>query len=150
MKNKIFHTQDPCLHTNSRCAKNSSRMEIIMELLEIAKKRHSVRKYTGKEIEQEKLDKILEAAHVAPTAANMQPVRLIVVKSKEGLEKVGKAANIYQAPAAIVVCANKTKAWKRPFDGKITTDIDASILTDHMISQTFKKSAYASGNSFSI
>ena len=135
MKNKIFHTQDPCLHTNSRCAKNSSRMEIIMELLEIAKKRHSVRKYTGKEIEQEKLDKILEAAHVAPTAANMQPVRLIVVKSKEGLEKVGKAANIYQAPAAIVVCANKTKAWKRPFDGKITTDIDASILTDHMMLQ---------------
>ena len=105
-------------------------MEIIMELLEIAKKRHSVRKYTGKEIEQEKLDKILEAAHVAPTAANMQPVRLIVVKSKEGLEKVGKAANIYQAPATIVVCANKTKAWKRPFDGKITTDIDASILTE--------------------
>lgn len=97
------------------------------------KKRHSVRKYTGKEIEQEKLDKILEAAHAAPTAANMQPVRLMVVKSKEGLEKVGKAANIYQAPAAIVVCADKTKAWKRPFDGKITTDIDASILTDHMM-----------------
>lgn len=64
------------------------------------KKRHSVRKYTGKEIEQEKLDKTLEAAHAAPTAANMQPVRLMVVKSKEGLEKVGKAANIYQAPAA--------------------------------------------------
>jgi hypothetical protein len=58
VKNKIFHTQDPCLHTNSRCTKNSSRMEIIMELLEIAKKRHSVRKYTGKEIEQEKLDKM--------------------------------------------------------------------------------------------
>ena len=72
-------------------------------------------------------------SRAAPTAANMQPVRLIVVKSKEGLEKVGKAANIYQAPAAIVVCANKTKAWKRPFDGKITTDIDASILTDHMM-----------------
>lgn len=51
-----------------------------MELLEIAKKRHSVRKYTKKEIEQEKLNKILEAAHVAPTAANMQPVRLLVVK----------------------------------------------------------------------
>ena len=51
MKNKIFHTQDPCLHTNSRCTKNSSRMEIIMELLEIAKKRHSVRKYTVNEVE---------------------------------------------------------------------------------------------------
>lgn len=104
-----------------------------MELLEIAKKRHSVRKYTKKEIEQEKLNKILESAHVAPTAANMQPVRLLVVKSKDGLEKVGKAANIYQAPAAIVVCADKTKTWERPFDGKKTTDIDASILTDHMM-----------------
>lgn len=70
---------------------------------------------------------------LSPQQAALQPVRLIVVKSKEGLEKVGKAANIYQAPAAIVVCANKTKAWKRPFDGKITTDIDASILTDHMM-----------------
>ena len=37
------------------------------------------------------------------------------------------------APVAIVVCADRFKAWKRPFDGMITTDIDASILTDHMM-----------------
>lgn len=37
------------------------------------------------------------------------------------------------ATLAIIVCADHTKAWKRPFDGKMTTDIDASILTDHMI-----------------
>ncbi len=32
-----------------------------------------------------------------------------------------------------MVCADKSKAWKRPFDGMVTTDIDASILTDHMM-----------------
>lgn len=104
-----------------------------MSVLDIAKKRFSVRKYTDNIVEKEKLDKILEAAHVAPTAANLQPVKLYVVQSKEGLEKVGKAANVYGAPVAIVVCADKSKAWKRPFDGMITTDIDASILTDHMM-----------------
>lgn len=104
-----------------------------MSVLDIAKKRFSVRKYADNIVEKEKLDKILEVAHVAPTAANMQPVKLYVVQSKEGLEKVGKAANVYGAPVAIVVCADKSKAWKRPFDGMITTDIDASILTDHMM-----------------
>ena len=104
-----------------------------MSVLDIAKKRFSVRKYANKSVEKEKLDKVLEAAHVAPTAANLQPIKLYVVQSKEGLAKVGKAANVYEAPVAIVVCADKSKAWKRPFDGMITTDIDASILTDHMM-----------------
>lgn len=104
-----------------------------MNFLEIAKKRYSVRSYTGKKVEQEKLDKILLAAHVAPTAANMQPVKLIVVQSDEGLNKVGKAANIYGAPLAIIVCCEHEKAWTRPFDRKQTVDIDASILTDHMM-----------------
>lgn len=69
----------------------------------------------------------------APTAANQQPVKLLVVLSPESLEKLGKATNIYGAPVAVIVCADKTKAWKRPFDGMQTTDIDASILTDHMM-----------------
>lgn len=50
-----------------------------------------------------------------------------------GLSKIGKTANIYNAPLAIIVCSNHSKAWKRPFDGKQTVDIDASILTDHMM-----------------
>lgn len=104
-----------------------------MNFLEIAKKRYSVRSYSGKKVEQEKLDKILLAAHVAPTAANMQPVKLIVVQSNEGLNKIGKAANIYNAPLAIIVCCEHKKAWTRPFDKKQTVDIDASILTDHMM-----------------
>lgn len=104
-----------------------------MDFLTLAKKRCSIRSYEGRKVEQEKLDKILEAAHAAPTAANRQPVKLLVVQSAEGIEKLGRAANIYGAPLAVVVCADHEKAWTRPFDHKQSTDIDASILTDHMM-----------------
>ncbi len=104
-----------------------------MSFLEMAEARYSVRDYADKKVEQDKLGKILEAAHVAPTAANKQPVRLIAVQEDEGLKKIGKAANIYGAPLAIIVCSDHTKAWTRPFDQKKTTDIDATILTDHMM-----------------
>ena len=104
-----------------------------MSFIEIAKMRYSVRKYSDRAVESEKLEKIIEAAHVAPTAANLQPVKLIIVQSEEGLNKLGKAANTYDAPIAIIVCADHSKAWTRPFDGKKTTDIDATILTDHMM-----------------
>lgn len=104
-----------------------------MSLLELAKKRYSVRKYEDRAVESEKIEKIIEAAHVAPTAANLQPVRLIVVQEKDSMDKLGKAANTYDAPVAIIVCADHSKAWTRPFDGKAMTDIDATILTDHMM-----------------
>lgn len=104
-----------------------------MEFLNIAKSRYSVRSYTNQKVEKEKLNKILEAAHIAPTAANLQPVRLLVVQEESGLAKINKAANIYNAPLAVIVCSDHSKAWKRPFDGKQTVDIDASIVTDHMI-----------------
>lgn len=106
-----------------------------MDFITIAKQRMSVRDYKETKVEPEKLEQILEAAHVAPTAANLQPIRLIAVQSEEGLAKISKAANIYGAPLAIIVCADHDKAWVRPFDQKQTGDIDASILTDHMMLQ---------------
>ena len=108
-------------------------MQEHMDFLQMAKSRYSVRAYKNRKVEPEKLEKILLAAQAAPTAANLQPVRLIAVQEDEGLRKIGKAANIYGAPLAILVCAEHTKAWTRPFDGKKTTDKDASILTDHMM-----------------
>lgn len=104
-----------------------------MEFLDIAKQRYSVRSYQDKKVEAEKVQKILEAAHIAPTAANLQPIRLLVIQEREGMQKLSKAANVYDAPLAIVVCADHTKTWTRPFDQKQTGDIDASILTDHMM-----------------
>lgn len=104
-----------------------------MDFLSLAKKRYSVRAYTGQKVEQEKLNAILEAAHAAPTAKNLQPQQLIVVQSEEGFTKLAKAANVYKAPLAIIVCSDTEKTWTRPFDGKKLTDIDASIVTDHMM-----------------
>lgn len=106
-----------------------------MNFLEIAKTRYSCRKYDSKKVEKEKVDMILEAARVAPTAANKQPQKLLVVQSEQGLQKIGKAADIYGAPLAIVVCADVNKSWKRPYDKKTSSDIDASIITDHMMIQ---------------
>lgn len=106
-----------------------------MEFLDIAKQRYSVRKYKDAPVEREKLDKILEAGRVAPTGKNAQPQRLIVVQSREGLEKVAKAARFYGAPCVIIVCSDKDETWVRPYDGKKLTDIDASIVTDHMMLQ---------------
>lgn len=106
-----------------------------MDFLELAKKRYSVRKYESKKVEEEKLLKILEAGRIAPTGANTQPQRIIVIQEKEGLEKLKKGANVYGAPLALIVCVDHGTTWKRPFDGKDIADIDTSIVTDHMMLQ---------------
>lgn len=104
-----------------------------MDFLDLAQKRYSVRKFDARKVEQEKLEKILEAGRVAPTAHNLQPQRVVVIRTEAGLEKLKKAANIYGAPLALLVCADHASSWKRPFDGKDTAEIDATIVTTHMI-----------------
>ena len=104
-----------------------------MDFLDLAKKRYSVRSYKKTPVEEEKVACIMEAERVAPSAANLQPTRLVVIDNAEGMEKLSRAANVYSAPLAIIVCADHAKAWKRPADGKSTVDIDASIATDHMM-----------------
>lgn len=52
-----------------------------MDFLKLAKKRYACRKYLSRQVEPEKLELILEAGRVAPTGANRQPQRLVVVQS---------------------------------------------------------------------
>jgi nitroreductase len=106
-----------------------------MSFLELAKKRYSVRQYQQTKVEEDKLLKILEAARVAPTGHNNQPLKLIVVKEKTGLAKLKNGANIYGAPLAIIACGDHSAAWVRPYDGKSVVDIDTSIATAHMMLQ---------------
>lgn len=106
-----------------------------MSFLELARKRYSVRKYEDRKVEAEKLAQILEAGRVAPTGHNAQSFRLIVVREPEGLAKLKKGANVYGAPLAVIVCGHREEAWVRPYDGKNIRDIDASIVTDHMMLQ---------------
>jgi nitroreductase len=106
-----------------------------MEFIDLVTKRFSARKYTAKKVEPEKLQKILEAGRLAPTACNNQPIKLIIVESDKGLEKLKKGSKTFDAPLAIIVCSNRDECWKRPLDCKSSGDIDASIVTDHLMLQ---------------
>lgn len=104
-----------------------------MNFLDLAQARHSVRKYHRRPVEPEKLQTILEAGRVAPTALNKQPQRFLVVDNRDGLDKLGLAADLHGAPMAVVVCSLDDQAWVRPQDGHHMTEIDASIATTHLM-----------------
>ena len=89
-----------------------------MNFLELAKQRCSVRKYKTDAIEKEKLDKLLEAARIAPTAANMQSHRLLVVTGNEGLNKMSKGVNFHGAPLVIIVCGDHSNVFGQEGHGK--------------------------------
>ena len=59
-----------------------------MNFEELIRERYSVRKFLDTPVEEEKIEKIMEACMVAPTAKNKQPIKVIAIKSIEGLEKV--------------------------------------------------------------
>lgn len=82
---------------------------------------------------EEDLNRILEAGRLSPTAKNLQPVRVIIADTPESLGKVSETARLYGAPLALIVVADSSKAWQRPFDGKVFGDIDASIVTTQMM-----------------
>lgn len=105
-----------------------------MSFLELAKKRYSVRSYLNKPVEQERINQVLEAGRVAPSAKNFQPFFFIVMKDEELRNKVAAAYSrdwLRQAPVIIVVCGDHSRSWKRN-DGKDHCDIDAAIAIDHM------------------
>jgi nitroreductase len=107
---------------------------VVMDFLALAKKRFSTRGFDGSAaVGREDFEKILEAGRIAPTAANLQPQVVLAVRTKEGLEKLKKAGNVYGAPLALVICADHGKSWKRPFDGKDSAETDAAIVASHMI-----------------
>ena len=104
-----------------------------MSFMDLARKRYSSREYKDAPVEQEKIDAILEAGRISPTAVNAQPVRVIAVRTPEGLSKVSEGANIYGAPLAFIVYADRSKAWVRKYDGMNSAEIDASIVTTQMM-----------------
>lgn len=105
-----------------------------MDFYKLAKERYSVRKFKDIPVPQEIIDKILEAGNLAPTAHNNQPQEIIVVNSKNGLSTLKKCTEChYNAPLAFIISYNKDKSWKREYDGQDSGDIDASIVTTHMM-----------------
>ncbi len=106
-----------------------------MDFLELAKKRFSVRKFSDKPVEAEKLEKIIEAGRVATTAKNQQPQKIYVVKSREALEKINTLSPcIYGAPTVLVVAYDTNRDWKSTFtEGRRAGEIDSAIVCTHMM-----------------
>jgi nitroreductase len=108
-----------------------------MDFGELIAKRYSVRAYKADPVPEELLGKVLEAARLAPTAANRQPFQVYVVRTAGREQELGKVYHrpwFTQAPLVLCVCTAPAQAWVRiKFDGKCYADVDAAIVMDHMI-----------------
>jgi nitroreductase len=107
-----------------------------MEYSELIAARYSVRAYRADPVEDEKLQAVLEAARLAPTAANRQPIQLIVMHTAGREEEIGRIYRrpwFVQAPIVIGVCAISSQAWVRESDRFNARLIDAAIVADHLI-----------------
>ena len=107
-----------------------------MEYSELIAARYSVRAYRPDPVEDEKLQAVLEAARLAPTAANRQPIRLVVMHTAGREGEIGKIYGkpwFVQAPLVIAVCAISSLAWVRESDRFNARLIDAAIVADHLI-----------------
>jgi nitroreductase len=106
-----------------------------MDLYQLIVGRYSVRAYKPDPVPDELLQKLLEAARLAPTAANRQPFRLIVIHTagrQEELRRLYRKEWFGQAPLVIGVCTVLEEAWVRR-DGVNYGFVDATIAMDHLI-----------------
>lgn len=105
-----------------------------MDVFEAIKKRRSVRSYLDKPLEEEKLNAVLEAGRLAPSASNRQEWRFIVVRDAEVKRKLGEAANgqsfVGEAPVVIVACA--VTDGHVMLCGQLSYPIDVAIALDHI------------------
>ena len=105
-----------------------------MDFLELSHRRYSVLEYEHCPVEQDKIYRILDAGMSAPTACNNQPQRILMIDDDAGREKLNRVVpSKYFVPAAFLICYNKQECWVRPMDGKSSGEIDASIVTTHMM-----------------
>ena len=109
-----------------------------MSFIDLARTRRSVRTFEDRPVEQEKIDLILEAGRIAPTAANKQPQRIYVLNSAEAMAKAREAAGrmMHNATCALLVCYDSDESWhatnydEPDYDGG---EVDAAIVTTSMM-----------------
>ncbi len=101
-----------------------------MSVYELMRQRCSTREFTDQPVERTQILQILEAARVAPSAANHQPWHFIVLQETEIKRQVSSHWGD-KSPVIIVICGDHTQSWHRK-DGKDHCDIDIAIAVDHM------------------
>ena len=108
----------------------------MMDFRELVRERFYVLEYERRDVAPELVRTILDAGLAAPTACNFQPQRILVIDddaSRAALNRV--ALSKYPVPLAFLVCYDRRDCWVRPMDGKSSGEIDAAIVTTHMMLQ---------------
>jgi len=106
-----------------------------MDFYDVIKQRRSIRGFSDRPVEKEKLERILGAARTAPTAANRQPFRIVVCESADKRQMLKRAYSpdwFWKAPVIICVATCPEEAWTRK-DGKNYADVDGTIAMDHIV-----------------
>ena len=105
-----------------------------MEFKEVVKNRYSCKKYRDDKVEPEKLEAILSAGRLAPTAKNLQEQHIYVLQSEEMLAKVDALTPCrYNAPVVLAVAFDKNNVFTYPGDKRDSGVEDATIVATHMI-----------------
>jgi len=105
-----------------------------MELESVIKKRQSIRAYKNRPVPEEKLQKVLEAARLAPSASNRQPWKFVVVKEDKRRQEIAQAANYqtFVGEAPVVIAAIATNTEHVMSCGVPSHPVDLAIAVDHM------------------
>lgn len=106
-----------------------------MEFTEVVRNRFSCKKYdSGKAVPNDKINAVLEAGRLAPTAKNLQEQKIYVIQSAEMLKKVDEVTPCrYGAPVVLCVAFNKKNVYSYPGNKRDSGIEDAAIVATHMV-----------------
>ena len=105
-----------------------------MEYSELIQKRYSCKKYDGRPAEADKLQAVLEAGRLAPTAKNLQEQHIYVVQNPEILARIDTVTPCrYGAPTVLVVAYDRNNVFTYPGGKRDSGTEDATIVATHMI-----------------
>ena len=104
-----------------------------MDFENVITKRYSVRSFSSKPVEDEKIDAIINAGMIAPTGKNTQCQKIYVIKSKEGMEKLGDVCRVYNAPLVFLTCGDVNRQCLLSITGKSLMKTDVAIVHTHMM-----------------
>jgi len=111
-----------------------------MDFKKTVKDRYSCKKYSDRPVEREKLEAILEAGRLAPTAKNLQEQHIYVIESKEKLEIIDKVTPCrYGAPTVIAVAFDSKNVYMYPGSERDSGIEDATIVATHIMLAAFNE-----------
>lgn len=103
-----------------------------MDFYDVVKNRKSVRQYASRKVPEDALARIMEAARLAPSWANKQCWRYVIVDDREIISRIAPAHIVaFGAPVMIVLCADPAESGRR--EGKDYYLVDAAISMEHLV-----------------